>query len=133
MIECARDLAKAGFIAFAINYRLAPKGSLPGQVSLGRFPDQYNDVALAVLAARNDSRGNGQVGSVGGSSGATHTAWVASHGQPGADCLDVGVCFSGAYDFSDLTPDDYLLDFVRAVTNYVGAPRTDTEALRQAR
>lgn len=130
--HCAKDLSKAGFIAFAIEYRLAPRGSLPGQVSDGRFPDQYNDVTLAVLAARNDPRANGQVGSVGGSSGATHTAWVASHGQPGADRIDVGVGFSGAYDFSDFTPDDDLLDFIRAVTNYVGVPQRDIDGLGQA-
>lgn len=132
VIECAKDLADAGFLAFAINYRLAPRGSLPGQVSLGRFPDQYNDVALAVLAARSDPRGNGEVGSVGGSSGSTHTVWVASHGTRGADRIDVGVGFSGAYDFSDFTPDDYLKVFIQSVTNYVGVPRKDIASLRAA-
>ncbi len=59
---CAQDLANAGFIAFAIDYRLAPPGSIPGQTSSGRFPEQYDDVHLAVQAARNDARSNGQVG-----------------------------------------------------------------------
>ena len=45
---CAQDLANAGFIAFAIDYRLAPPGSIPGQTSSGRFPEQYDDVHLAV-------------------------------------------------------------------------------------
>ena len=53
---CAQDLADAGYIAFAINHRLAPPGSIPGQHSLGRFPDQYDDVHLAVQAARDDAR-----------------------------------------------------------------------------
>ena len=117
---CAQDLANAGFIAFAIDHRLAPPGSIPGQTSSGQFPDQYDDVHLAVQAARNDSRSNGQVGAVGGSSGGTHAAWVASTGTPGDDRLDVAVCLSGSYDFSDFTPDPDLEAFIAIVTNYVG-------------
>lgn len=129
---CAKDLAAAGYVAFAITYRLAPPGSLPGQRSLGRFPDQYDDVHLAVQAARNDSRGNGQVGSVGGSAGGTHTVWVAATGTPGADRIDVGVSMSGAYDFSDFSPDQWLAFFIGVVTNYVGVPSSDTASLRAA-
>lgn len=132
VVTCAKDLAAAGHVAFAITYRLAPPGSLPGQRSLGQFPDQYDDVHLAVLAARNDSRGNGQVGSVGGSAGGTHTVWVAATGTPGGDRIDVGVSLSGAYDFSDFTPDPWLNFFIGVVTNYVGVPSTDTASLRAA-
>jgi acetyl esterase/lipase len=132
VVTCARDLAGAGYVAFAITYRLAPPGSIPGQRSLGRFPDQYDDVHLAVQAARNDSRSNGKVGSVGGSSGGTHTVWVAATGTPGADRIDVGVSMSGAYDFSDFSPDQWLNFFIDAVTNYVGVPPTDTASLRAA-
>ena len=102
----------------------------PGQRSLGRFPDQYDDVHLAVLAARHDFRSNGKVGSVGGSAGATHTAWVAATGTPGDDRIDVGVGLSGAYDFSDFSPDPLLAAFIATVTNYVGVPETDTAALQ---
>jgi acetyl esterase/lipase len=131
-VRCAQDLADAGYLAFSIAYRLAPPGSIPGQSSLGQFPDQYDDVHLAVAAARNDSRGNGQVGAVGGSSGATHSVWVATTGQPGVDRLDVAVCLSGAYDFSDFRPDPAIDFFIEIVTNYVGVPSTDTVALRAA-
>jgi acetyl esterase/lipase len=129
---CARDLADAGYIAFAINHRLAPPGSIPGQHSSGRFPDQYDDVHLAVQAARADARTTGKVGAVGGSSGATHAVWVATTGSPGQDRLDAGVCLSGAYDFSDFSPDPKLPVFIATVTNYVGVPSTDTAALRAA-
>ncbi len=132
MNGCAQDLANAGFIAFAIDYRLAPPGSIPGQTSSGRFPEQYDDVHLAVQAARNDARGNGQVGAVGGSSGGTHAAWVAATGTLGDDRLDVAVCLSGSYDFSDFSPDPNLDEFIATVTNYVGVPSTDTAALRAA-
>ena len=80
-ITCGRDLAAAGFIAFSIEYRLAPNGALLDQVTSGQFPDQSDDVKLAVLAARNDARCNGQVGSVGGSAGGYHTAFVAATGS----------------------------------------------------
>jgi len=132
VIGCAQDLANAGFIAFAIDYRLAPPGSIPGQTSSGQFPEQYDDVHLAVQAARNDVRSNGKVGAVGGSAGGTHAAWVAETGTPGDDRLDVAVCLSGSYDFSDFSPDPNLDQFIATVTNYVGVPSTDTAALRAA-
>ncbi|MEO5718010.1 MAG: alpha/beta hydrolase [Chthoniobacterales bacterium] len=132
VVTCAQDLAAAGYVAYAINYRLAPPGSVPGQRSLGRFPDQYNDVHLAVQAARNDSRSNGNVGAVGGSAGATHAVWVAATGIAGQDRLDAAVAISGAYDFSDFSPDSELAVFIATVTNYVGVPSTDTVSLRAA-
>jgi acetyl esterase len=131
-VTCAQDLADAGYIAFDINYRLAPPGSIPGQHSLGRFPDQYDDVHLAVQAARDDARTTGKIGAVGGSSGASHAVWVATTGTPGQDRLDAGVCLSGAYDYSDFSPDPKLPVFIATVTNYVGVPSTETAALRAA-
>ncbi|MEO7723391.1 MAG: alpha/beta hydrolase, partial [Chthoniobacterales bacterium] len=110
-VTCAQDLAAAGYVAYSINYRLAPPGSLPGQRSLGRFPDQYDDVHLAVQAARDDSRSNGKVGAVGGSAGATHAVWVATTGTSGQDRLDAVVGMSGAYDFSDFSYDPKIDQF----------------------
>jgi acetyl esterase/lipase len=132
VVQCAQDLASAGYIAFAIAYRLAPPGLIPRQRSSGQFPDQYDDVHLAVQAARNDPRSNRKVGSVGGSAGGTHTAWVAATGKPGADRIDVGVSLSGAYDFSDFSPDPQLPFFIATVTNYVNVPQTDIPSLQAA-
>jgi acetyl esterase/lipase len=36
----SQDLADAGYLALSITYRLAPTGSLPGQTSDGRYPQQ---------------------------------------------------------------------------------------------
>ncbi len=69
---------------------------------------------------------------MGGSAGASHAAWTATTGTPGADKLDVAVCLSGAYDFADTTPDPGLSLFVGIVTNYVGVPANDTASLRAA-
>ena len=126
---CARDLSRAGYVAFSINYRLAPPGEIPGQKSSGRYPDQYDDVQLAVLAARSDARSNGKVGAVGGSAGATHAVWASATGTPGNDRLDAAVGLSGAYNFANFAPDDNLILFQNAVTNYVGVPASDLDAL----
>ncbi len=131
-VNCGRDLAAAGFLALSIEYRLAPQGYLPGQITDGRFPDQSDDVKLAVLAARNDPRANGQVGALGGSAGGYHTVFAAGTGTPGEDRVDVGVSLSGAYDFTDTTPDPGLKGFIGIVTNYVGVTSEDTEALQAA-
>lgn len=131
-INCAQDLAAVGYIAFSIEYRLAPPGALPGQISDGRFPDQSDDVKLAVRTARLDPRCNGQVGAVGGSGGGYQAAFNVATGTPGDDRLDVGVSLSGAYDLSDFSPNPHLLYYTATVTNYVDAPSTDTEAMRAA-
>ena len=131
-IDCAQALAAAGYIAFSIEYRLAPPGLLPGQVSDGRFPDQTDDVNLAVRTARADSRCNGQVGAIGGSAGGYHTAFAATNGTKGYDRIDLGVCLSGMFDGTDFSPSEHLGGYTANVTNYVGVPTTDTAALRAA-
>lgn len=131
-VVCAQDLAAAGYLALSIEYRLAPPGMLPGQTSLGIFPDQTSDVKLAVRTARNDPRCNGQVGAIGGSAGGYHTAYAASTGTRGDDRIDVGVSLSGAYDLSDFSPSQNITAFTKFVTALVGVTTADTAALRNA-
>ncbi len=131
-VTCAQDLAAAGYIAFSIEYRLAPPGFLPGQRSAGYFPDQTSDVKLAVRTARKDPRCNGQVGAVGGSAGGYHAAFVATTGTPRDDRVDVAVSLSGAYDLSDESPSPNLTAFTQNVTNFVNVPVTDTAQLQAA-
>ncbi len=131
-IVCAQDLAAAGYLALSIEYRLAPPGMLVGQTSDGRFPQQTDDVKVAVRAARSDSRGNGQVGAVGGSAGGYHAAFAATTGTPGDDRVDVAVSLSGAYDLSDFSPSPNIASFTSFVTNYVGVTTAGTLALRNA-
>jgi acetyl esterase/lipase len=131
-VTCGRDLAAAGYIAFSVEYRLAAPGRLEGQVSDGHFPDQPNDIRLAVLAARFDSRCNGQVGSVGGSAGGYETAFMAGTGTAGVDRLDVGISLSGVYDCSDFSPDPNIGIFTKNVLNYLDVTISETDALRAA-
>jgi acetyl esterase/lipase len=123
VVIAANDLANAGYLALAISYRLAPPGHLPGQQRYGddgRYPKQSADVQMAIRAARTDPRCNGQVGAVGGSAGATHGAVAAGTGTIGDDRLDVAVCLSGAYNFSDFSG-DLLGTLQHDATNYVGS------------
>jgi acetyl esterase/lipase len=129
-IQTAQDLVCAGFCVFDIEYRLAPPGKLRGQGGdLGRYPEQTDDVATAIRAARNPAPGsiafgrvNGKVGAVGGSSGASHAANCAAAPTLGGDQLDAAVLLSGAYDFHDPLSliQTRCLAFGSDVRNYVG-------------
>ena len=77
------------------------RGRLPGQKSAGRYPDQTNDLKIAVRAARAYAGGNGKVGAIGGSAGGAHDVYLAATGTAGDDRLDAAVALSGAYDFND--------------------------------
>jgi len=93
---CAQDLVNAGYFVACPEYRLAPPGQLVGQTSDGRFPDQTNDVMLAVAKAKADLRCNGEVFAVGGSAGASHSAWLA-----GKHLVNAAVLMSPAMQFND--------------------------------
>ena len=128
-MQAARDAAAAGFNAFLPDYRLAAEGRLPGQKSLGQYPDQTNDLKKAVQAARAYPGGNGKVGAIGGSSGASHVIYLAATGTKGDDRLDAAVGLSGAYDLVDLLSSPRGI-IRRKVENYVGS--ASTEAVRKA-
>ena len=145
--DVAQDLAANGFVALATEYRLAPPHSqmnsytdafpdgihpAPGQnavypVDDGHYPEQTDDLKMAVRAARADPRCNGLVYAVGGSAGASHTVYLAATGAVGDDKIDLGVALSGPYQLDDeahLHAEcvDGETCFSEAVTNYVGVP-----------
>jgi acetyl esterase/lipase len=144
-VTAASDLANAGFNVFAIEYRLAyphkamntPPHPFPGQNTLndaGIFPEQTDDVAQAIVAARFDPRCNGWVGAVGGSAGGSHLAFVAATGTYGYDAPDAIVSLSGVYDLANA---QHLADgcveagetcFVENCLTYVGASGADVRA-----
>ena len=128
--ETDQDLVCAGFVVFDIEYRLAPPGKVPGQGNdPGQYPEQTDDVATAIRAARNPAPGsvafgrvNGRVGAVGGSAGASHAAYCAAAPTLGGDQLNAAVLLSGAYDFHDPASlaDTRCGTFGLDVRNYVG-------------
>jgi acetyl esterase/lipase len=131
-VTICKDLQAAGYITFAVTYRLAPPGKLPDQTSSGRAPEQYDDVKLACRTARADPRCNGLLGAIGGSAGAAHAAWLAGDNTTttdppwsGDDRPDVVIAMSGPYDYLDYRDDvDNLNAFIQEVTNYCGVPAT---------
>lgn len=125
-VQVANDLVSAGYLALSIDYRLAPPGKLPGQTSTGQRMEQYDDVKMAVRAARADPRGNGRVAAIGGSSGGTHSVWVAQTPDL-TSRVDVAVSLSGAYDFDDFSPDPYIEDFKSIISNFCAVPNPPQE------
>jgi acetyl esterase/lipase len=139
--QADQDLACAGFCVFDIEYRLAPPGKIPDQGrDPGRYPEQTDDVATAIRAARSPAptsvafgRVNGKVGAVGGSTGASHAAYCAAASTLGGDQLDAAVLLSGAYDFHDpdSLADTRCVKFGKSARNYVGClpgPACDGDA-----
>ena len=124
VVAAARDLADAGYLALAINYRVDGE-KLPGQTSDGGIPEQTDDCKMAVRAARARPDCNGQVVVVGGSAGGSHAAYLAVTGTPGDDQVDAAVCLSAAMDFSDWTPDPSIESFKRNIEDYCRVPATD--------
>jgi len=101
-LNVAEDMGNAGFLGLAVEYRLAPPHDpmdspshpVPGQndvepVDDGHYPEQTDDVQLAIRTARADPRCNGLVYCVGGSAGGSHTAFMATTGTAGDDMPDL--------------------------------------------
>ena len=133
-MDAAQDLAMVGYLALAIEFRLAPphtpmnspRHCCPGQNDVGDdgyYPEQKDDMQMAIRAARADPRCNGKVGAVGGSSGGSLPIYWAGTGTPGDDQLDVAVSLSPATDFHDPASlgDTRRANFAGAVYNFVNS------------
>jgi len=125
------DLQQAGFLVFQVETRLAPPGTLPGQLERGYAPEQTDDLKRQILAAINDSQCNGNIYLVGGSSGGTLALWCALDPAPTVTGWDEAarahikavVSLSGPTKFCDWNgnvPD--LTEFENDLDNYVHLP-----------
>ena len=94
--ETDQDLVCAGFCVFDIELSCASrKTSWRQGRDPGLYPEQTDDVATAIRAARSPAPGsvafgrvNGKVGAVGGSAGASHAAYCAAAPTlAGATCM----------------------------------------------
>ncbi len=133
-VNVCQDLAAAGFLVFAAEYRLVSpatdmiNGGPPGNgqqfptPSNGQPPQQTNDVLTAVLAARNDAQCNGIVGIVGGSTGGAHGLWNAKAGTPSGNRANAVACLSPVCDLANVTDlnDTARPSFKSNVYNYIG-------------
>jgi acetyl esterase/lipase len=135
-----QDLARAGFLGLAVEYRLAPphgpmnspRHPFPGQdqvrpVDDGHYPEQTDDVQMAIRTARADPRCDGRVYCLGGSAGGSHALYMAATGAAGRDRPDLVVGCSGVYNMSDPSfigqeCDDPVTCPHSACTNYLGIP-----------
>ena len=132
-VVCAQDLAAAGYIAFSIEYRLAPPGALPGQISDGRFPDQSDDVKLAMRTARADPALQ-RTGRRGWRLGRRIPHCFLP--LPGDDWLRPASTSASAFRAPTIFPIPARIPTCHTipstVTNYVNAPSTDMAAMRVA-
>ncbi len=140
LVSACLDLRNAGYLVFGIDYRLAKPGHIPGQDRHdAAHPDsggplqETNDIKQQVLAARADTRCNGQVFVVGGSAGGSHAVFAAldtaANGVPNwsaTKLADAAVCLSGAYNYALREGDpDAVIAFTEAVTNYTSTQDTE--------
>ena len=114
LVPVCKDLARTGYLCFAITYRLAQNTicNQPATHHLRRtgvagpttdIHDQMDDVRTAIIAARQDPQClNKPVYLIGGSAGGTHALFAAVTGTAGVDKPDAVVALSGSYDGSDL-------------------------------
>jgi len=133
--DIAKELQCLGYFVLIGDHRLAPCGLIEGQTVHDNTPEgklsgrpiqQKNDIKSLIKAARADNR-FGKLGVLGGSSGATHAAWVAIDQTVSTDWPiwnkhlrpDAVACLSGAYDFSDRSMPGQIQDaFVGKIENY---------------
>jgi acetyl esterase/lipase len=99
--EQGTQLAQHDFVAFSINYRLAPQHQYPAAVE---------DVEAAVEWVRKHAKDYGvdakRIGALGGSAGGHLTAMLATDGEGSLDTghrIAVGVSWSGPTDFTGTT------------------------------
>jgi acetyl esterase len=98
--EQGNQLAERGFVAFSVNYRLAPDHTYPAAV---------DDVEAAVEWVRKHAKDYGidrkRIGALGGSAGAHLTGMLATVGEGALDRghrIAAGVSWSGPMDFTSL-------------------------------
>jgi acetyl esterase/lipase len=125
-------LAALGYVAFNVNYRLAPDHP---------FPAANEDVEQAVRAVRRRSAefgiDPGRIGLLGSSAGSTLAAWVAFRGSGTLDTgdrVEAVVTWSGAFDLpaleSQLPPGDARINPVLPGHGYlVPGPALEAEAV----
>lgn len=135
LMNAANDLVAAGIICFSVGYRM-DRHHVPGQTQNCYWPYQTDDLKMAVLKARSDTRCNGKVGGVGGSAGGTHTLSIAIESGStdvgpawtAADRVLASICLSPPTQFDNRDPDPGLTDFVTVANLYCNTTNLSSQA-----
>jgi acetyl esterase/lipase len=107
----SQELASNGYVAFDINYRLAPR--FP-------FPASVNDAQAAVVYLRAHAAtyhvDPGRVGALGGSAGGNLVGMLATLGEgcPTGSRIVAGVTWSGVFDLTSAIGSHVIKDYVGA-------------------
>jgi acetyl esterase/lipase len=133
--DVATRLARSGFVAFSINYRLActtRSNPLCGH----RFPTQVTDVERAVtwvrLHARRYGVKAGHIGALGASAGANLGLMLATTGR-GTERVQTVISWSGPPDLRFRTGGQTASAQITPVISYLGCdPRVSRSCLRRA-
>ncbi len=99
------DFANAGFLGLFVHVRLIVD-TLAGQTTDGKYPQQTDDMKVAMRYMRTNPGGfgytvTGKVASIGGSAGAYIALWMALDGTAALDKADAAICLSPVTDMSN--------------------------------
>lgn len=115
-------IAQSGYVAFAVNYRLAP----PAGTS--HAPAPILDVRAAASWIRDNAQTYGadprRLGALGPSAGGHLSLMLATTGRPGADKVDAAVSWSGPTDLLTLDRQPAR----QIILNFVGCPPSECAA-----
>ena len=144
--QFASDLADRGYICLSNNYRLVRETpadpGIPGQVSMGTFPDQYNDCKRAALYLLNPPIGSpihgktsGRYAALGGSAGGTEVLQLLADTRTLTTPVPwdttkrplFGISFSGAHKFDDLPSQSTNRQFLIKCAGYCGITQADVQ------
>lgn len=122
MAEHARELAREGFVAIAVNYRLAPKWKFPAQVD-----DCREALKWTVAVADQYQIDSEKLAVYGYSAGAHLAALMACNPSQGQPAVRAVVAGGAPCDFCDLEPDNATLAY------FLGGSRSEVpEVYREA-
>ncbi len=114
------DLANAGFMCLFSTCRLL--NPIRGQTTTGKYPQQSNDVKLAIRAMRSNPftlgySVSGWVAALGGSGSGSHALFMACDGAYGDDKADAAIALSPVADMGDRAG-DVRAQFIAFCTAY---------------
>ncbi len=95
--DVVQSLLNAGFASVHVFHHLAPPNKIANQVGNGRYPQQTDDIQMAINAARSNPQCDGRIAVMGGSGGANLSAILQAQGQ-----VFAAILFSPATYLPDL-------------------------------